>query len=200
MSADEITRVPIEAHGELFAAMMYLAALAYPESRAERDEFIRAMKAHCLRLGRRHRRIGREAAAPAIGAMTPQRQAGRMRAGLRRVAHRLQIAEVALPSFVELLGSGCIAIKIRGSLTQRISELEIDRRETFRKWKAARPVLHLALAMRTACGDPRRVDVSLLHEPQWAPRALRLAEAYLEVLRRSPGLVGASAVRLIPNP
>jgi hypothetical protein len=202
LAGDEATSVSLSAPGgEVFAAMMYLAALAYPESHAKRDRFVLAMKAHCLRHARRQRRITREHAAVIVTGITPQQQRGRLGQGFGRVAHRIRMADAALPSFLELLSSRSFRITVNSTLTDRLGQVSGDRRETFRTWKATRPVLHLALALRTILQEPRELGVELLYEPTWVPRALKFAEhVLLPTLRTSPLMHRIRAIRLLPSP
>jgi hypothetical protein len=182
----------------LFAAMMYLAALAYPESHAKRQRFILAMKAYCLRYARHQRRIDRERVAIIITAITPQQQRGQLGAGFRRIAHRVHMADVALLSFLELLSSPALQIRSGVPLTARMDQVRGGARPAFRRWQATRPVLHLALALRTILQEPLELGVALLYDPAWVPRALRFAEhALLPTLRTSPLMRGVRAIRLL---
>ncbi len=87
---DEITALPLdEPGGELFAAMAYLAAVAYPESTTKRDRAIEAMKAMMLRAARRH---GLKYGKPP---MLAQQQHGTLRRLASRLQKRLAAAEAA---------------------------------------------------------------------------------------------------------
>lgn len=87
---DEFTALALdEPGGELFAAMAFLAALAYPESTAKRDRAIEAMKSLMLRAARTY---GRDYGTPP---MLAQQQHGTLRRLAVRVGKRLDAAEAA---------------------------------------------------------------------------------------------------------
>jgi hypothetical protein len=189
--ADEVTVVDLTVSGTLFAAMIYLAALAYPEDLGSRDIFIAAMKARCVR---DYNASGKDRLR---AAMRVQQQDGQMRRGFSRIRYRLQMADAFSPVYLtevsaQLLPTSRLSIRGGGSLTHNLKELTKtpEPREAFRQWSATAPVLHLALSLRAHLVERAAIlehvpgSMELLREPGWVKRALRNAEGHAATLRK----------------
>lgn len=194
--ADEITIVDLSDTGELFAAMMFLAALAYPENHRDRDHFILALEAHCIRYAQRAKRMTRAAGSPVTRAIKAEQQRGTIRRGFRRILHRLQMAEVIQPQFLESMSTLSFQIHAGGSTTQSLQRLEADRRELFRTLKASKPVLHFAISLRSVVLTQKLHGFALLKSPGWIGGALTSAEAHAKLLQSLPSFGKTDLVRL----
>lgn len=174
---DEFTALPIdEPGGELFAAMAFLAALAYPESTTYRDRAIEAMKAMMLRAARAH---GSDFGKPS---MLMQQQHGTLRRLDGRIEKRLDAAQAAAFFMLGAHARGSRELKLDAANVKRTRDwlmrhghtmasadkhaakyrsipgplLSVNRwalrtgRGDWERdtWRPSRPVLHLALALR----------------------------------------------------
>lgn len=205
---DEIIPIDLDEMGELYAAMVYLAALAYPEDPLERDIFILAMKAHCIRYSKLQRRMTRAAGRAVTNSITSQKHRDRMELGGHRLERRLVMTEIVIPDFLEQLSTPVFRINDHGSLTRRIKEVPGDERENWRHLERTRQVLHLAMSLRgVMLGQPiyreifvgKREWSQLLHAPEWVSPALLAAERYLQILKTLPMLQQTVLVRLVPG-
>jgi len=198
---DEVTLVNVDMDGELWAVMVYLAALAYPESYESRDHFILAMKAHCVRYAQRQSRMTRAAGSFVTRAITAQQHRGSMRLGIGRIMRRLEMAEVIIPNLLESLSSPALQIRTSGSITQRIDDLQRDRSTAMSQWSESKRVLHLAIALRSIVlarmKEPNWHVISLLHRPEWVRSALVNAEMNAQILRALHQIKGTDLVRLV---
>lgn len=209
--ADEVTSV--DASNSLFAAMVFIAALAYPEDHAARDYFILATKAHCVRFAQHRRRMSRAAGSPTTNAIAAQQQRAAMRKGIERIRIRLQMAEIIAPSYLEALSKNTllrVKIKIKDengleldSYTKALASLPVDQRTGMRHWAESKPVTHLAMALRSVILEQKKQMgtrwhvLTLLHQPGWILQTIPTAEHHLAQLRALPIFANTPFVRLI---
>jgi hypothetical protein len=187
---DEVTAVYVDRDGTLWAALVYLAAVAYPDDHAGRDRFIEAMKSWTARYASKAKK-------PTFRPpMKRQQQDGSLRRGFDRLRHRINMAEILSAPLIAKVSKG-LAIQVSGggSVTARLGGTDVyKQREAMRHWTATKPVLHLALSLRAAKRGRRWSE--LLTQPEWINGALVNAECHAMLLRNS-GFVDCSQVRLV---
>jgi hypothetical protein len=203
--ADEVTDIDVDAVGELFAAMVFLAALAYPQSHPARNRFITAMKSACQRAARA---AGRSTAAPVLLA---KNQNATLRLGVKRIHYRVLAARAAsceLPTIffqrllrgVEFVGpdaaKASLQLRAKNSRTRRIESITNDHSRAFRHWRATAPVLHLGLSLNSVPAA-YGAGFQLLFNTGWIAAALRRAEVLAQVLR-DDSFISGPQIRLRP--
>jgi hypothetical protein len=212
----ETTAIDVDAPGgDLLAAVAYLAVLAYPESYKKRDRCVAAMLA-LMNRGARH--LGLPTAPTAselFKQVPPKRQAeilgrGSKGGALRRIFRRMQAARAAS----EML-SRSVAGRRAVSLNEVAAAYDGNASYFMHTiWAESKPVLHLALGLRSALmrlswvDDGRPPYIQLLAKPEWVREAMRSAESWrrqltaVRVNTNAPEFLGKldpeAWIRLIP--
>jgi len=209
----ETTTVDIDVPGgELKAAMMYLALIAYPESHNKRNRSYKAMFALLNRMARHAKKPMSPSAAELFDEITTKAQGDTLGRGhkgtLPRIFLRLRAANAAellfASSMLRLTRSGAsISIAIenvqhdfvgRALWHGHVSLNDIAKREgsNFKHyvWAVSKPVMHMAFTLRRLRlrDDGRPLYIQLLANPAWIREALPLAESWrANVDHRYPG-------------
>jgi hypothetical protein len=210
----EVTGIPTTGPLATLGAMAYLAVLAYPEAPDKRDTFIDACKAWTVRRAE-HMTGQKLMKSERLARFRPRalNESGPISSGLHRVGLRLDAAHMASEMMTfSALGDGLSLIKAAKRLHgarvryRRRKAFDAERAEKTirsREWKDARPVLHLAFALR-AVHLEREEDAAfrmfdLVTNPEWLLGALRAAELLRCVYFPLTGIAQGPAIVLLPQ-
>ena len=126
-------KLPIDERHIQFGVMAYLAILAYPDSKEERNRFIEAYKALVIKRAMRHG-YKRNLYRPALRAITNQAIDGTLRRGEARILHRFRAATLAQLRVFSCLGMPlieCALASLTGRTTTahlRANDVDLGRR------------------------------------------------------------------------
>lgn len=227
----ELVQVPLDVAGGMQAAAIYLAVLAFPESKAKRTAFLEDVKAfnvkEALALGwkgnppARYRKRTLRALEVSGPLVTAARRLERDRMPACEIALGLMLRgafkdralEVKLSiagTAVDSLNAGALGL---ARLRKKLPATEAEHAHNFlaRGWRASRPVLHLAMALRIVLDALQRGQdaapapsiMGLIQSPAWVPGAIRQAEQLRTRLaaRARPLWVATSdTICLVPLP
>lgn len=208
----ELVHVPLQLAGGMWGAAIYLAVLAFPESKLKRHAFLEDVKAFtvkaALRMGwkgearaqyRKRSLRALEKSGPLITA-TQRLERERLPAG--SLAIDLLVREFTLDSVLRIqpmragrkvtgLRSGTAGLAAQAKARKWLRGQGENDPEGFfadnfrnRGWRSTHPVLHLAMALQNAL-DGLSGDlgiIDLVWRPAWVPEALRGAEMLRAVL------------------
>lgn len=194
MTKQEITSLKLQPGiaGDFVAAAAFLAVLAFPKEHARRDRFVRCCKAYFIKYGIKVRGYPKKSFRPEFRQYPNHKiwEQGPMRTAARIITqHRLAAAETAFG-----IASSSISKQSRLRITVRRDGVPItsvnkaseamgnveggrDTNWITQVWSPSKPVLHLAMALRSALLERPEADIwRLVDHPDWARDALKTAE------------------------
>lgn len=204
--AREIERWPehelssVDVDNQLWPAMVFLAALAYPESHEKRDRAILAMKALVARaykdLG------GTEDVSSMVNALRVENQRGTLNLLQKRLDKRLYVGHVV---------SSLVGSVRRPGLRERVSPVDQKRTRDYlmRRGASMEAAVRMTMTVQTRPGSRKTLSdyarqsgtskAKFMNE-WWAPEVFHLALSFFVVSCRWKDPRGFNIARLLANP
>jgi hypothetical protein len=200
MDDKEVTYV--DTSNPLWAAMVFLATLAYPENYDRRDRAILAMKALMYRAARRFDKPLGSHSSAVLAQMPPQAQNGTLRRLTARLNKRLLAGSVAARLLVEVRRPGRVE-KVSPRLQQQTLFALMKRGKSYTEAR------RMVMTQRVLPGPPLSLNDFAKRFPSgparfksdaWRPEILHLTHAFhtVAITWRDPH--GFNVARLLANP